>query len=59
MKKEDMKKEDDDYGTLDYCTCETHYYDEHPCPFKSEIDGDDESMCNCCPYCEQNCADDI
>ena len=26
----------------------------HPCPYKSEINLDDE-QCNCCPSCEEQC----
>lgn len=38
------------------CTCPSA--EEHTCPFASEIHGDD-SLCNCCPVCEQECAEDI
>lgn len=31
---------------------------EGPCPFQSEINGDD-SECNCCESCRQQCSDDI
>jgi len=30
----------------------------HPCPFLVES-RDDHSLCDCCPDCEQQCADDI
>ena len=40
------------------CTCDEHYWDSHTCPYHTEIN-DDDSECNCCPYCEQQCADDI
>ena len=48
----------DDYGTTEYCTCDKYNYEEHICPFRAEIDYD-ETTCNCCPYCEEQCADDI
>jgi len=40
------------------CTCDEHHWDSHPCPYQQEINGNDDG-CNCCPYCEQQCADDI
>lgn len=41
------------------CTCEEIEDEEHTCPFREDIYGDDESKCTCCPYCTQICADDI
>jgi hypothetical protein len=49
----------DDYGTDECCTCDKHHYDEHTCPFAEEINDDSETLCNCCPYCEYQCAMDI
>lgn len=34
---------------------ETH----HPCPFKSDIRGDQTTLCNCCGACRRNCADEV
>lgn len=31
----------------------------HTCPYAEDINGDSESMCNCCSDCEYNCAMDI
>ena len=31
----------------------------HACPRLMELDGDYESLCDCCESCESNCADDI
>jgi len=31
----------------------------HPCPYRSEINDDDETLCTCCDNCTQECADDI
>ena len=42
----------------DRCTCDEHEWDLHPCPYQQDIHGDNRE-CNCCPYCEQQCADDI
>ena len=31
----------------------------HVCPYKSEIHEDDETLCDCCEDCAQECAYDI
>jgi hypothetical protein len=31
----------------------------HVCPFRWEINDDDETLCTCCDDCTQECADDI
>lgn len=31
----------------------------HPCPYRSDIDGDNETMCNCCEECQHECAMDV
>lgn len=41
------------------CTCGLREYPLHSCPYASDINGDYESKCDCCPYCEQQCAYDI
>lgn len=33
--------------------------DPHPCPYRVEIDEDEESLCNCCKECREKCADNI
>ena len=40
------------------CTCDLGHED-HTCPYSEEINHDSESLCNCCSYCAQQCADDI
>lgn len=32
---------------------------EHPCPFRSDVNNDRETMCTCCEKCENECAMDI
>lgn len=39
--------------------CDNAANEDHPCPYKSELQGDDETLCNCCDECCQECADDI
>lgn len=31
----------------------------HPCPYREEIGGDSETLCNCCAACQYDCAMDI
>lgn len=31
----------------------------HSCPFREEIGGDAETLCNCCEGCTKECAYDI
>jgi hypothetical protein len=44
---------------MDECTCNTEEHAEHTCPFAEEIGNDSETLCNCCPECEYQCAMDI
>ena len=29
--------------------------DLHPCPYKTEINDDHDTLCNCCTVCEREC----
>lgn len=41
-------------------TCEQKPGTEpHPCPYRSEIYEDEETLCNCCDECRSNCCDDV
>lgn len=40
------------------CDCEDQVT-PHPCPYKSEIHNDEESLCTCCKDCEYQCSQDI
>ena len=55
-------KPPDNYEDLpefeDRCTCNEYDWEEHECPYGVEINEDYE-LCVCCPFCEQNCADNI
>lgn len=31
----------------------------HPCPYRSDISGDNETLCRCCSRCTMECAADI
>jgi hypothetical protein len=33
--------------------------DKHTCPYQSEINDDNDSLCNCCSDCQYECAMDI
>lgn len=37
------------------CGEEQLYTPGHTCPFKSDIHGDDETLCNCCEDCVYDC----
>ena len=41
---------------VDKCTCDEDWIEGHTCPFKSDIDNDD-SECDCCDYCMEQCSD--
>lgn len=41
------------------CKCGRAGEEMHTCPYKSEINNDDETLCNCCAECAQQCAWDI
>lgn len=47
-----------DDKVLDRCTCGEQTHEEHTCPFAEEIHSCND-LCNCCPYCEYQCAMDI
>ncbi len=31
----------------------------HPCPFKVDVNNDNETLCHCCPDCQHACAREI
>jgi len=41
------------------CRCGGDEVDEHTCPYAEDINDDHETLCRCCPKCQQDCADDI
>jgi hypothetical protein len=42
------------------CKCENNFgREDHLCPFRTEINDDHITECNCCQDCTSNCADDI
>lgn len=43
----------------DICKCGNDADDLHTCPYKEDINGDYESLCNCCSACRNECAKDI
>ncbi len=38
----------------DRCNCNDCESD-HVCPYKNEINDDDETLCNCCDACKDEC----
>lgn len=47
-----------DDKVLDRCTCREQTHEEHMCPSAEEIHSCND-LCNCCSYCEYQCAMDI
>ena len=49
--------------TFNPCLCwkcqKNEASEDHTCPYESEINGDDETMCNCCSECEYDCGQEI
>lgn len=42
------------------CRCgKNEATDPHTCPYKSEINDDDETLCTCCADCTTECAYEI
>lgn len=41
------------------CKCGNPGAAPHSCPYKSDVNDDSNTLCNCCDACEQNCRDDI
>lgn len=45
---------------MNECKCGKEGTEElHTCPFAVEIGCDEETLCNCCEFCESCCADEI
>ena len=43
--------------TCQWCGGEAE--EPHPCPLRSELGNDDETLCNCCDTCKYDCAMDV
>ena len=41
------------------CKCGKEVESSHLCPYKREIDNDEETTCNCCDDCTNECSNDI
>lgn len=51
-------------NVANYTKCENNYCSNlnnklHTCPFKEDIHGDYDALCNCCEDCADHCRDDI
>lgn len=57
MQLDDPRTKDETEG----CTCErdAEFIEPHTCPFREDVNDDYEYTCTCCPYCTQECAEDI
>ena len=57
-KRKTTKRQEIDNPTR--CTCNEYKWPSHRCPYAADVNDDlDDEYCNCCPWCEQICADDI
>ena len=45
--------------TITCISCSQPAEPDHPCPYAEDIDGDSETLCNCCDSCQSECAADI
>jgi hypothetical protein len=55
----DEKKEECKIKCGGWKDCQNDSAEDHTCPFSEEINGDCESLCNCCDDCTHECAMDI
>ena len=44
---------------IEKCRCGSDPESLHICPYQQDINGDSETLCNCCSECEHQCAQDI
>jgi hypothetical protein len=45
--------------SVEKCDCGEKATKLHPCPYKEDVGGDSETLCNCCTSCEKSCCEDI
>ena len=38
--------------------CGTEAIEEHPCPYREDINSDSETLCRCCDRCQYECGQD-
>ncbi len=55
MKQLELFKEENKCGGS-FCQGKNPGDDDHTCPYQSEINDDNESLCNCCADCSYECA---
>lgn len=41
------------------CKCGAGGIAMHPCPYRSDVNDDEDTLCNCCEGCTTECAEDI
>lgn len=42
-----------------FCRQANEALEPHTCPYAEDIDGDCETLCNCCEFCTDSCSDEI
>lgn len=54
-----MKETCDKCESYSHVTRPNEAGDLGTCPYQVEINGDDKTLCNCCPECRRDCAMDV
>jgi hypothetical protein len=52
-------KRDKMENIIEKCRCGSDSESLHICPYQQDINGDSETLCNCCSDCEHQCMMDI
>jgi hypothetical protein len=42
-----------------FCGGRNEATEPHTCPYAEDVDGDVETLCTCCEFCTDSCADEI
>jgi hypothetical protein len=54
-----MKKQVKCSGRDGVVSCPNNGMKKHTCPYKSDVFDDQETKCNCCESCQQNCCMEV
>lgn len=56
---ESLKTDTSDTNKCECCGKNAASDEKHTCPYAEDVNGDHETMCNCCDNCSAQCAADI
>jgi hypothetical protein len=54
-----MTTEEDTEEETEVCTCDEDGVADHTCPYREDVNGDYDTLCHCCSYCQRQCCMDI